>query len=93
MRVEVNYDLEYQVEEARGLASEALNIGFRPRIRLAEVTWYRSSAVTHVPHFSTTTLGLEIWILKGLPKGSHPTESLSLKTASKSLNCKTQILD
>jgi hypothetical protein len=38
MRVEVNYDLEYQGEEARGLASEALNTGFRLRVRSAEIT-------------------------------------------------------
>ena len=40
MGVEVNYDLEYQGEEARGLASEALNTGFRARARLAEITWH-----------------------------------------------------
>ena len=38
MRVDVNYDLEYQGEEVRGLASEALNTGSRPRARLAEAT-------------------------------------------------------
>jgi len=38
MRVEVNYDLEYQGEEARGLASEALNTGFRLHVRSAEIT-------------------------------------------------------
>ena len=40
MGVEVNYDLEYQGEEARGLASKALNTGFRARARLAEITWH-----------------------------------------------------
>ena len=45
MRVEVNYDLEYQGEEARPLASKALNTGFRPRVRLAEVTWYKAPAL------------------------------------------------
>jgi hypothetical protein len=38
MRVDVNYNLEYQGEEVRGLASEALNTGSRPRARLAEAT-------------------------------------------------------
>ena len=34
------HNLEYQGEEARGLASEALNTGFRARARLAEITWH-----------------------------------------------------
>jgi hypothetical protein len=38
MRVDVNYDLEYQGKEVRGLASEALNTSSRPRARLAEAT-------------------------------------------------------
>ena len=33
-------NLEYQGEEARGLASEALNTGFRARARSAEITWH-----------------------------------------------------
>ena len=33
-------NLEYQGEEARGLASEALNTGFRARARLAKITWH-----------------------------------------------------
>ena len=65
MGVEVNYDLEYQGEEARGLASEALNTGFRPRVRLAEVTWYSSSAVTEVILGIPLVLALESSV--GLP--------------------------
>ena len=34
------HNLEYQDEEARGLASEALNTGFRACARLAEITWH-----------------------------------------------------
>src|SRR6266542_3389523 len=44
-------NLEYQGEEARGLASEALNTGFRARARLAEITWHGRCNITRALFF------------------------------------------